>query len=322
MDDRAMIINGDDPTIHQLRLVLMLAEELHFGRAANRLYLTQPALSQQIRSVEQRWGVRLFTRTSRKVELTAQGEALLPLVRNVVDAADELRLAVTPASGPRRLRLGVCESFAALEATRKVLARIASDHPGLGPDIRVVDMVEQLTVLAEGQIDAAFIYLPVPDGLYFQPLTTEPRLVCVSSSDPLARHSSLRLADLAESPVVSVTTSLFQASRDYWAVDPRPEGTPVRYTAHQVTRFESLLSMVSFGGAIAFVPSVAAELYPRPDLRYIPVLDLSPCTFGLAWPTSDTRSHIVALQDVCHRLSQEGLAAGTMQTPTRQLHCV
>jgi DNA-binding transcriptional LysR family regulator len=298
------MMGGEDPTAHQLRLLLTLAEELHFGRAASRLYLTQPALSQQIRSLEQRMGVRLFARTSRRVELTEAGRELLPLVKNVVGAADELRAAaVRSATGSGRLRLGVCESFGSLPVTRAVIAEVASSYPDLGPDMLIADsFVEQLSMLKEGAIDAAFVYLPVPEGLRAQPLTAEPRLVCVSADDPLARRSSVLLADLAGHPVVGLAPETFPAAGGFWAVDPRPDGSAVRYTSHQVARLESVLSTVALGGPIAFVPSAAAELYPRQDLRYLPVDDLPGCEFGLVWhPADHHKPHLSALHEVTRR---------------------
>lgn len=312
------MISGDDPTAHQLRLLLTLAEELHFGRAASRLYLTQPALSQQIRSLEHRLGVQLFTRTSRRVELTTTGYALLPLAKKVVAATDELRSAARHAApGAARLRLGVCESFAALGSTRSVIAMISARHPDLGPDIQVSDFfIEQLSTVQEGEIDAAFVYLPVPNDLHAQPLTTEPRLACVSSSDPLARRQSVRLADLADYPMVSLAPATFRAGRDFWAMDPRPDGSRVRYTTHRITKFESLLSAVSLSRAIAFVPAVAAELYPRPDLSYLLVEDLPGCTFGVVWrPTDHRKPQIAVLEEICHQLREQGLAAGTKPAP-------
>ncbi|MER5428950.1 LysR family transcriptional regulator [Streptomyces sp. NPDC002588] len=311
----------EDPTVHQLRLLLTLAEELHFKRAAGRLYLTQPALSQQIRSLEQRLGVKFFTRTSRRVELTPTGQALLPLVRNVVTATEHLRNAASrSATGDTRLRLGVCENVAALEATRSVLDAISALYPCMGPEIHVLDFVEQMTVLQSGAIDAVFAYLPVPDGLHSQPLATEPRMVCVASSDPLAEYSSVTLADLADYPVVSLAQQMHQGGRDFWAADPRPDGSRVRYTGHHVTRFESLLSMASFGGAIAFVPSAAARLYPRPDIRYLPVRDLPDCTLGVVWPAVDRdKPQIAALEDICKQLHSQRLLTSAMQNLTRLL---
>ncbi|MFF1908425.1 LysR family transcriptional regulator [Kitasatospora sp. NPDC058218] len=313
------MVGVDDPAVHQLRSLLTLAEELHFGRAAARLYLTQPALSQQIRTLERRLGVQLFTRTSRKVTLTPLGHALLPLVRNVVDAADELRVAArhSPADGDGlSLRLGLTDCAAALAATRRVIAALTTLHPGLEVDFHVLDLVEQTTALAIGKIDAAFVYLPAPEGFHAEPLTTESRVVCVAAADPLARRPALRLADLADRPMVGLAPEVSPSERDFWAMDPRPDGTKVRYSGHQVTRVESLLSAVSFDGAIAFLPAVAAELFPRPDVRYRPVEGLVPCDFGVVWPADDhEKPGIAVLQDICCRLRDQGLPAGTMQTP-------
>jgi DNA-binding transcriptional LysR family regulator len=305
----------EDPSVHQLRLLLTLAEELHFKRAAGKLYLTQPALSQQIRSLEHRLGVQFFARTSRRVELTPAGRALLPLVEKVVNAADHLRSAASrSAISATRLRLGLCENVAALTATRSVLDAVGSLYPCMGPDIQVFDFVEQVSALENGKVDAAFAYLPVPEGMHSEPLTTEPRVVCVSSSDPLAEYSSVSLADLADYPVVSLAPQVFREGRDFWAADPRPDGTRVRYTGHHVTRFESLLSMASFGGAIAFVPAVAARLYPRPDIAYLPVRDLPDCTFALVWSAvNDDTPQITALRDICAQLRDQGLPAGAAQ---------
>jgi DNA-binding transcriptional LysR family regulator len=311
------MIGVDDPAVHQLRSLLTLAEELHFGRAAARLYLTQPALSQQIRTLERRLGVQLFTRTSRKVYLTPLGQALLPLVRNVVDAADELRDAARHSSSEGDglvLRLGLADCAAALAATRQVIAALTTVHPGLEVDFQVLDLVEQATALAAGKIDAAFGYLPVPDGLHAEPLTTEPRLVCLPASDPLADKPTLRLADLGDRPMVGMAPEVSSLERGFWAMDPRPNGARVRYTDHQVTRVEALLSAVSFDDAIAFLPAVAAELFPRPDVRYRPVVDLVPCTFGVIWPEADReKPNIRLLADICRRLRDQGLPPGMMR---------
>ncbi|WP_416564660.1 LysR family transcriptional regulator [Nocardia testacea] len=275
------VTNGDDPTPHQLRLLLTLAEELHFGRAARRLYLTQPALSQQIRALEDRLRVRVFQRTSRHVELTEAGRELLPYARRVVTAADDLRRAAYHlTTGDDTLRIGVCESFGSLPEIRAVLDAFADPRP----QVRVLDtFTAQLTALERGEIDAAFVHLPVPAGLHAQPLVVEPRLACLSATDPLAARATLCLADLAEHPVAEMTPSTFPEGRAFWTAAPRPDGARVRLAGSHGRTVESLLSTVALTRAVAFVPATAARLYPRPDLAYIPVTDLSPCTFALVW---------------------------------------
>ncbi|MET8799849.1 LysR family transcriptional regulator [Nocardia sp. NPDC004568] len=273
------VTNGDDPTPHQLRLLLTLAEELHFGRAARRLYLTQPALSQQIRALEDRLRVPLFQRTSRRVELTEAGRELLPYARRVVTAADELRRAAYHlTSGDDSLRIGVCESFGSMPEIRAVLDAFANPSPR----VRVLEtFTAQLTALERGEIDAAFVHLPVPAGLHARPLLVEPRLACLRATDPLAARATLHLADLAEYPVAEMSPSTFPEGRAFWTADPRPDGARVRIAGSRGSTFESLLNTVALTRAVAFVPAAAARLYPRPDLAYVPVTDLPPCTFAL-----------------------------------------
>lgn len=289
------VTNGDDPTPHQLRLLLTLAEELHFGRAARRLYLTQPALSQQIRALEDRLRVRMFRRSSRHVELTAAGRELLPYARRVVSAADELRRAAhRSASDDEPLRVGVCESFGSAPQIRAVLDESAA------PEVRVQVLdtfTAQLAGLERGEIDAAFVHLPVPVGLRTLPLLDEPRLACLAAADPLAARATLRLADLAEHPVAEISPPAFSEGRAFWSASPRPDGTPVRLADGGGSSFESLLSTVSLTRAVAFVPATAARLYPRPDLVYVPVTDLAPCTFALVWnEATEDRPHIERLR--------------------------
>ncbi|MFF9677062.1 LysR substrate-binding domain-containing protein [Streptomyces eurythermus] len=162
-----------------------------------------------------------------------------------------------------------------------------------------------------GTVTTSFTHSRVPRWL-------ESRGVCLSATGPLARRGTLRLADLAERPMVSLAQEVSPVERCFRAVDPRPDGTRVRYTDHHVSRVESLLSAVSFDGAIAFLPAVAAELFPRPDILYRTVADLEPCAFGVVWPERDGENcvGVTALADVCRRLrDQGGLPSGTMRRP-------
>ncbi|WP_257234517.1 LysR family transcriptional regulator [Streptomyces sp. JV178] len=121
-----------EPSIHQLRLYLTLSEELHFGRAAARWFVTQPALSQQIRELEKRLGVRVVERTSRTLTLTDAGQALLPEARAAVTAVDRLRRVADAQLRQisRRLVVGTMGAEASMAHTRAVLALLQERHPG------------------------------------------------------------------------------------------------------------------------------------------------------------------------------------------------
>lgn len=148
--------NGNtDPSTHQLRLFLTLAEELHFGRAAAHLFMTQPAFSQQIRSLERHLRVQLIDRTSRAVELTPAGRALLPRVRAVTDAMAELRRAAEARSREvsERVVVGILAAEPAMPQTRASLDELHRRQPGLTVGIRGLNFVTQYEALASGEVD-------------------------------------------------------------------------------------------------------------------------------------------------------------------------
>ncbi|HEY0637398.1 MAG TPA: LysR family transcriptional regulator [Pseudonocardiaceae bacterium] len=267
-----------------MRLFLALAEELHFGRAARRMLLTQPALSQQIRALEDRLGVDLLQRSSRRVELTPAGHALVPEARALLMALDHLQgVAATVARVARgHLRLGAIGGEAAMPYTIAILSELATRHPGVTVEIRTVDFVEQIDLLTGGGIDAAFLRPPLPPFLRSLHLAAEPRIACLPANDPLVNQAPLTLADLADHLVVDVPPEAPREWWDHWTINPRPDGTPVRF-GPQVGNIEAMLLAVARGQGITFLPAAARHLYPRPGIAYVDVTDLPMSTAALAW---------------------------------------
>ncbi len=275
-----------DPSTHQLRLLLALAEELHFGRAARRMYISQPALSRQIRALEESLGVTLVERSTRHVELTAAGQALLPRIRAVVDAVEDLcdSASATAHAGSRQVALA--SYMSALPALRILFDGLRERNGGPEVTWQDVDNVEQFTALREGRVDAVVCYGPVPTGIRTLALGTEPRFVCLPDSHPLATRESVSLSELAGLPVIGFSPHVDREWRQFWAADPRPDGTPVRYTHHAATTLESCVSHAGLGHGIRFISESCRALMPRPGVRYVAVTDLPPCTAVLAWPAS------------------------------------
>ncbi|MGW3557256.1 LysR family transcriptional regulator [Streptomyces sp. NPDC000963] len=275
---------GPVPSLHQLRLFVVLGEELHFSRAAARLFITQSALSQQIRDLERRLGVRLFERTSRAVAPTAAGRALLPEARAAVDAVARMRriagAQARQVSG--RLVVGSVGAEAAMPHTRAVLRALTDRHPRMVLQVVSLNIADHLTALVRQEVDVMFLRPPVPAGVEVCHLATEPRLACLSADDPLAALPAVTLAQLADRPVVAVPEKVPRVWWDFWTVNPRPDGSPVRY-GPVVTDMESLLHAVAGGEAMCFLPAAARDLFPRPGIRYVDVIDLPPCTAALAW---------------------------------------
>ncbi|MFD3616558.1 LysR family transcriptional regulator [Streptomyces sp. NPDC058676] len=300
---RAGAVPAADPSIRQLRLFLALSEELHFGRAAARLYITQPALSQQIRDLEVRLGVRLFTRSSRAVDLTVAGRALLPDVRATVEAADRIRRTADAQTRQLsgRLIVGSIGAEAAMPHTRAVLQALHESHPGITVQLLSLNFVEHIAALVRQEVDVVFLRPPVPEGIDLRHLATEPRVACLPADDRLADLPHVTLAQLAGYPVVAMPDEVPRVWWDFWAVDPRPDGSPVRY-GPVATDMESLFHIVAGGEAICFLPAAARELFPRPSIRYVDVTDLTPSTSALAWlSTRQSEPGIAAIRQAADR---------------------
>ncbi|WP_431987721.1 LysR family transcriptional regulator [Streptomyces parvulus] len=273
-----------EPSIHQLRLFLTLNEELHFGRAAARLFITQPALSQQIRELEKRLGVGVVERSGRTLRLTEAGQALLPEARAAIGAVDRLRRVadaqVRQASG--RLVVGTMGAEASMKHTRSVLGLLRDRHPGMSVQLVNLGFGDHLAALAQQEADVVFLRPPVTDDIEVHHLATEPRVACVAADHPLAAQPALTVAHFSGVPVVDMPRQVPRLWWDFWAVDPRPDGSRVRY-GPVVTDMESLLHTVAAGEAMCFLPAAAREYFARPGVTYVDVADLAPSTSALAW---------------------------------------
>jgi DNA-binding transcriptional LysR family regulator len=291
-------ISGE-PSVHMLRLFLVLGEELHFGRAAARLFMTQPALSRQIRALEDHLGVSLIERTTRTTALTEAGEALLSHAHVTVEAMDQLchtaELHARDIAG--RLVIGSVGALAAVPRVHAVLDHLRTNHPRLHIEVRSVNFTEQTEELLNGRIDVAFLRPPLPVEIRTLALFAESRVAAISGADPLVSRSNVTLADLAHHRVLDVPHQVPREWRDYWAVNPRPDGSPVRF-GPAVNDVESLLLAVARGHGIAFLPAGIRIFFPRPGVHYIDVTDLSPTSAALAWlRKNSTRPNVAAVRN-------------------------
>ncbi|MET9218543.1 LysR family transcriptional regulator [Streptomyces sp. NPDC003300] len=287
-----------EPTVHQLRLLLVIAQELHFGRAAARLFMSQPALSRQVRALEERLGFPLFERGSRKVEATEGCLALLPQAESVVLEMDRLREAAREhARAPSgQLVVGAIGAETSMPHARAVLDELRRRYPRITVEIRNLNFVDHMTRLIDGEVDVVFSRPPVPPGVQSLHMASEARVVCLPADDPLAARTSVALADLAGRPVVDVPPEVPRPWWDFWVTDPRPDGSPVRY-GPVAADLEALLHTVSAGTAVAFLPAAARGFFPRPGVAYVDLSDVAPCTSALAWSAaSRTRPAVAAIR--------------------------
>ncbi len=292
---------GPSLDLRKLRYFVAVAEELHFGRAAERLYIAQPVLSRQIRKLEQELGTELLLRTSRNVTLTPAGLQLLDEAKSLLAAADATRRRVEDvASGEAALTVGffVGDEFtAALEA-------FGARYPDVAVNLLRVYWHDQTQVLHDGRADVAFVHLPVDDeGLELLLVRSEPRAAVLPAGHPSAGKPEMSIADLADDPVIIQrgATPVWQAFHN---VDPRPDGqrpTP----GPAVDNLEEKLQHVAAGRAISFVPASAAAAVTHPGIAYVPVTDIPPIKICLAWksgpPSPLVAAFVQAVRDARRR---------------------
>ncbi|WP_370060820.1 LysR substrate-binding domain-containing protein [Streptacidiphilus sp. MAP5-3] len=188
--------------LRQLRYFLAVAEELHFGRAAERLRIVQPTVSQQVRRLERELGLDLFDRTTRSVALTAAGSAFLPHARAVLGAEQAATEAMAALRAERAtvLRLGTNVGLGA--RLERVLTTLAEHAPHVSVELHSADASTRLRLVREGELDAAFVRgaRRSPD-LELVPVWTDPLVAVLPANHPLAAQESVALADLADMPL-------------------------------------------------------------------------------------------------------------------------
>ncbi|MEV3861358.1 LysR family transcriptional regulator [Streptomyces sp. NPDC050095] len=281
-----------------LRYFTAVAEEGHLTRAAERLYISQPALTKQIKQLENLLGVDLFTRSRAGMALTDAGRALAERTPAVVDAWDaalrETRGAASRAA--RVLRVGFVAS-AANELTQRIVAEFARRRPGWKVELTQTAWDDPTAGLASGAADAAFIRLPVPgqDAFHLEVLITEPRWVGLPLHHRLADRDVVDFTDLLDEPYVAAPAGTGRW-RDYWLALDERAGHPVTIgaTAHNPDEW---LTAIAHGHGISLTPEATARFYQRPDVVYRPVRGVSESEVAVAWapqPSDAVRDFVAA----------------------------
>jgi DNA-binding transcriptional LysR family regulator len=268
--------------LRELRYLLALAEELNFTRAAGRLHIAQQALSQAIRELEARLGVRLFTRTTRRVALTSAGEALVPVARrilaDVAEALHEVEQAALGRSG--RLVLGVAIAVHGAPVVREAIRRFTEAAPAVDVQVVGYDHADPSAGLASGASQVAFVLAPLTvDDLDSITVLEEPRHVLLPADHPLARRRSLSARDLKGLPWLQVPAA-DSPWRRFWFAHPLGEPS----TGPEVRSGVEWLPAVAAGRGVGFtLPALARDYLPA-EIATVPVVDVEPGSVVLAWP--------------------------------------
>lgn len=274
-----------------LRYFVAVAEELHFTRAAQRLFVSQPALSKQIRLLEKHLDAALFARDRRTVRLTPVGEALLPHAQRVLGAWDDALAALEAAKAAEgaRLIIGMSTSPGRGGMLPAIRSRFTDAFPGARLDLRQVGWEDPTAGLADGSSDVAFVWLPLPeDDRYGRiVMAAEPRHVAFPEWHPLAAKQEVMMADLIYEPFLALPRTAGPL-RDFWlALDARP-GVTARIGAVVSNPDETYEALVD-GRGVCLVAAGNAALLTRGDVVTRPVVDIAPCQLALAWRSDDTR---------------------------------
>jgi len=260
------------PTI-ELRLwrqFAALAQELHFGRAALRLHMTQPPLTQAIAHLETLLGVRLFERTKRSVQMTAAGEALLPQVLDLLARAQALpeQARAAAAGEVGRLRLAFV-STAGYSLLPQWVQAFRECHPRVQLDLLEATGDMQLQAFERHEIDAGImLHSPgfAPPGLQRRLIAEEPLLLALAAHHPLAYKAALTLADVLAEPLVIFPRRILPSLYDaifamYHAAAVSPQ------VAQEAIQMQTIVNLVSAGLGVAWVPESVRQ-FQRPGVVY------------------------------------------------------
>lgn len=295
--------------LHFLRYFAVLAEELHFGRAADRLAITQPPLSSAIKALEEELGVRLFDRDSKQVQLTPAGAAFLVDVRAILERiARSKDTAKAVASGQRgRLDIGVTGSLFYRELPR-ILAAFGARMPNIEVTLRETGSAEQVDALLHGELHAGFINAAtVPPQLASMPLRTDRLVVCLPEGHALAQRKSLRIADLAQERFVMFDRDVAPANYDNVIAAFSRAGVHPR-TYHAARQWLTIVAMIANGVDIGLVPESLARCGLR-GVRFVALRDMDAVSPALmAWNPAYGSAALQAFIECAERILVAGRA--------------
>jgi LysR family transcriptional regulator, benzoate and cis,cis-muconate-responsive activator of ben and cat genes len=278
----------------ELRYFVTVAEELHFGRAAQRLGIAQPPLSRAISQLERRLGVELLHRTSRAVTLTEAGLVLQREAIAALDAVQAAELRTRRAAGTANGHAGLVlatKAGASIDLLGKLLDAYAAEPGAVPVDVLLCGIGEQERLLRDGRADVALLHRPfdATAGFDTEELKTEDQIVVLPAGHPLASRSHVQLAEITALPGLPMPR---------W---PRSDGTYPDGPGPQVRDHTQLLQLIALGRASAIMPeSVRSHLHAGHAAA--PVLDAPAVTTVIAWPPHSRSKAVADLVQTATRL--------------------
>jgi DNA-binding transcriptional LysR family regulator len=298
-----------DVELRELRIFLILAGELHFGRTAERLGISQPGVSEAVRILESRLGVKVFDRTSRRVRLTPAGD---DLKRNLEPALAALEQALAETSALSSAVRGLLRVGFVLTTEGPALSRVITAFQARYPACKVrlqeVETFDAFRALRRGDIDVLCNWLAAaePDLTAGTVFAYYQRALAVAPSHRLAGRPTVSVEDLAGEEVALLPPTTPSAVYDLLIPPRTPSGRPIRRT-QPVQTINEILSLVA-QGRIVHPTSSAVPIFGRDDVVLIPISDLPPLPLGLIWCTGRENPRIHALNQTARGMTA---ASGT-----------
>lgn len=299
----------------QLQYFVVLAEELHFSRAAQRLCISQPPLSIAIKQLESTLDAQLFERNSRGVRLTHAGRHLLVQARDILErtrrAAIDTRAVALGMAGS--LRLGFVGS-SMYRGLPEALERVRAQYPDVRVDLHELNSIDQVGALQAGKIDLGLMHTMAPPlGMSAQTIAAEPFIACIPAGHPLASQAKISIAQLANERLILFSEAV---SPDYFRVirsmcqkagfDPE--------LRHEVRHWLSVLSLVSTGQGVSLVPACLQRAGMQ-GLAFKPIARKTPLSVLQAmWRPSPTHPLVPILLAHLHAVVKEHLQEAACAT--------
>ncbi|MFB4419802.1 LysR family transcriptional regulator [Streptomyces sp. QL37] len=263
--------------LRTLQYFVAVAEELHFGRAATRLHMSQPPLSRAIKRLETELGALLLVRSPAGVTLTPVGTLLLDEARALLGHADRVRLRVTAAAAGSTITVGILGDSTDPAATR-LAAAYRRSHPGIDIRIRDADLTDPTCGLRAGLVDVALTRAPFDaTALTVRELRSDPVGAVLRADDPLARRDSLLLADLSDRHWFQFPQGTDPLWQSYWNGGEPREGPVVRVV-------QECLQAVLWNGTVGLAP--LGHDMPA-GLAAVPLADMAPSRVVAVWNEGD-----------------------------------
>lgn len=259
--------------LRHLRYFVAVAEELHFTRAAQRLNIAQPPLSQQIRALEQELGVQLFVRARRSVALTDAGDMLLERARAVLSATQELPLELQRVARGEvgELRIGFSSTLPLTRLLRDVVAAHRKSHPGVALQLREMHTERQFEALREGDLDVGLVRFNgrAPAGIRLQVLRRDPLRLIVPVRHRFARRKSVAIAECRDEPFVGFPGDAGTGSGPMLKRLCAQAGFEPRI-AQEAREATTQIALVAAGLGIAMLPA-PMEAVQIDGVRHVPI---------------------------------------------------